>query len=105
MPDAGNLARIRQEIDYNPEALKKIMNARKFHSIFGDFDDFDKLKTMPKGYPKDHPYIEWLKLKSYIVEMSFTDKQVTDKKFISMISTGCRTMKPLNDYIREAIAG
>src|SRR5687768_7367739 len=30
MPDPGNLANIRQEIDYNPEGLKKIMNAGKF---------------------------------------------------------------------------
>ncbi|MEX1240913.1 MAG: DUF2461 domain-containing protein [Cyclobacteriaceae bacterium] len=104
MPDAGNLARIRQEIDYNPEALKKIMNARKFRSLFGDFDDFDKLKTMPKGYRKDHPYIEWLKLKSFIVEMPFTDKQVMDKKFVGKIAGGCKSIKPLNDYLRAAIA-
>lgn len=104
MPDAANLARIRQEIDYNPERLKKIMKERKFRTLFGDFDEFDKLKTAPKGYPKDHPDIEWLKLKSFIVEMPFTDKHVTDKKFVGMIATGCRTIKPLNDYIRDAIA-
>jgi len=104
MPDANNLAKIRQEIDYNPETLKKIMSSKKFRALFGDFDDFDKLKTAPKGYPKDHPHIEWLKLKSFIIEMSFTDKQVTDKKFIGMIAKGCKTIKPLNDYLREAIA-
>lgn len=105
MPDATNLAKIRQEIDYNPEALKRIMAAKKFRTLFGDFDDFDKLKTMPRGYAKDHPYIEWLKLKSFIVEMTFTDKQVTDQKFVSMVVNGCKTLKPLNDYLREAIAG
>lgn len=104
MPDAGNLARIRQELDYNPEPLKRIMRARKFRGLFGDFDDFDKLKTSPKGYPKDHPEIEWLKLKSYIVETPFTDKQVTDRKFVRIVAAGCKVIKPLNDYLREAIA-
>lgn len=104
MPDTGNLAKIRQEIDYNADGLRKIISARKFRSLFGDFDDFDKLKTAPKGYPKDHPDIEWLKLKSYVVEMSLADQQVTAKKFISLISNGCKTIKPLNDYIRDAIA-
>jgi uncharacterized protein (TIGR02453 family) len=104
MPDAANLAKIRQEIDYNPDDLKKIMKARKFRDLFGDFDPFDKLKTAPKGYAKDHPDIEWLKLKSFIVETSFTDKQVTDKKFIGLVAAGCRAIKPLNDYLHEAIS-
>ena len=104
MPDAANLAKIRQEIDYNAADLKKIVNARKFRTLFGTFDEFDKLKTAPKGYPKDHPDIEWLKLKSFIVEMPFTDKEVTDKKFISRITAACRAIKPLNDYLREALA-
>lgn len=104
MPDAANLAKIRQEIDYNAADLKKIMKARKFRELFGDFDPFDKLKTAPKGYPKDHLDIEWLKLKSFIVERSFTDKEVTDRKFISLVASSCRAIKPLNDYLHEAIS-
>lgn len=104
MPDAANLAKIRQEIDYSSDKLGKILKAPKFRNLFDDFDDFDKLKTAPKGYPKDHPHIEWLKLKSFIVSVPLTDKQVTDKKFISTVSSGCRTIKPLNDFLREAIA-
>lgn len=104
MPDAANLARIRQEIDYNTEGLKKIFKAGKFRKLFDGFDEFDKLKTAPKGFPKDHSEIEWLKLKSFIVSMPFTDKQVTDKKFVQQVAEGFKTIKPLNDFIREAIA-
>lgn len=103
-PDAANLAKVRQEIDYNGKGLKKIFKAKKFHSLFEDFDDFDKLKTAPKGYPKDHPDIEWLKLKSFIVSLAFTDKEVTDKKFVSKVITACKEIKLLNDFIRDAIA-
>lgn len=103
MPDASNLAKIRQEIDYNPDELNKIIAAKKFRDTFGDFDDFDKLKTAPKGYPKDHPQIEWLKLKSFIVTMPLTDTQVTDRKFVKVISSACKQIKPLNDYLREAL--
>lgn len=104
MPDPGNLAKIRQEIDYNSATLKKIMKTPKFRNLFGDFDPFDKLKTAPKGYLKDHPDIEWLKLKSFIAETPFTDSQVTDKKFIRLVAAGCKFIKPLNDYLRGAIA-
>lgn len=104
MPDASNLARIRQEIDYSSKKLEKILKSSQFKKLFDNFDDFDKLKTAPKGYPKDHPQIEWLKLKSFIVSVPLTDKQITDKRFISSVTAACRTIKPLNDFLREAIA-
>ena len=103
MPDPGNLAKIRQEIDYNSGALKKIMQSSKFRNLFGDFDPFDKLKTAPKGYAKDHLQIEWLKLKSFIVETPFTDSEVTDKKFVRLVAARCKPIKPLNDFLHEAI--
>ena len=103
-PDAANLSKIRQEVDYNTKELQKIVNAKKFRALFGDFDEFDKLKTAPKGYPKDHPEIERLKLKSFIVSKPFTDKEVADRRFVGKVAAACREIKPLNDFIREAIA-
>ncbi len=102
MPDAANLNKIRQEIDYNSDTLKKIMNAKEFRKLFKGFDQFDKLKTAPKNYPKDHALIEWLKLKSFVVSQPLTDKQVMDKKFIRKVASACKTLKPLNDFIRAS---
>ena len=103
-PDAANLSKIRQEIDYNADGLKQILNARPFRKLFDGFDDYDRLKTAPKGYPKDHPHIEWLKHKSFIVSVALTDKQVADRSFVRIVSNACRNIKSLNDYIREAIS-
>jgi uncharacterized protein (TIGR02453 family) len=104
MPDPGNLSKVRQEIDYNAGKLNKILNSKAFKKIFEGFDDFDKLKTVPKGYAKDHPHIELLKHRSFIVSHNFTDKQVTDKKFLKEVAAAAKTIKPLNDFIREAIS-
>lgn len=103
-PDAANLSKIRQEIDYNADGLNKILTARPFRKLFDGFDDYDRLKTAPKGYPKDHPHIEWLKHKSFIVSVALTDKQVADRSFVRTVSDACRNIKPLNDFIREAIS-
>ena len=103
-PDAANLSKIRQEIDYNAGGLKNILTAKPFRKWFDGFDDYDRLKTSPKGYPKDHPHIEWLKHKSFIVSVALTDKQVTDRSFVRTVSNACRNIKPLNDYIRDAIS-
>jgi uncharacterized protein (TIGR02453 family) len=104
MPDAANLAKVRQEIDYNAERLSKILKDKTFKKHFGGLDEFDKLKTMPKGYSKDHPHIEFLKLKSFIVTHMYTDKEVMDKKFIKTIASHGKVIRPLIDFIREAQA-
>jgi uncharacterized protein (TIGR02453 family) len=104
MPDPANLSKVRQEIDYNADKLNKILNGAAFKKLFKGLSDSDKLKTMPKGYAKDHPHIELLKNKSFIVSHSYTDKEITDKKIIKTMVSHSKAIKPLNDFIREAIA-
>lgn len=104
MPEPANLAKIRQEIDYNGDKLEKILSNKTFKKWFGGFDDFDKMKTAPKGYPKDHPRLDWLQHRSYIVSHNFTDKEVKDKKFIGKLVDACKAMKPINDFLKEAQA-
>ncbi|HTE34750.1 MAG TPA: DUF2461 domain-containing protein [Chryseolinea sp.] len=104
MPTPENLSKIRQEIDYSGDRLQKIFDNRSFKKNFSRFWDEDKLKTAPKGYAKDHPYLEWLKLKSFIVEHSFKDTEVLDKNILKKITDIMRSAKPLNDFLRDAIA-
>ena len=103
MPEPGNLSKIRQEIDYNGDALEKVLKSKTFCKWYDGFDDFDKLKTVPKGYPKDHPRLNWLQHRSYIVSHNFTDKEVKDKKFMKQAIDACKAMKPLNDFLRQAM--
>lgn len=103
MPVPENLAKIRQEIDYSGAKLEKVFKERKFKKNFAKFWDDDKLKTAPKGYAKDHSYVEWLKLKSFIVTHEFTDKEAMDKKFMKNLIDVMKSGKPLNDFLKEAI--
>lgn len=104
MPNPENLTKIRQEIDYNTKVFLKILNDKKFKKYFSGLDVFDKLKTAPKGYPKDHPHIDLLKNKSFVVSHYFTDKQVQDKKFVKTAAEVAKAMKPLNDFLKSAVA-
>jgi uncharacterized protein (TIGR02453 family) len=104
-PEPDVLAKVRQEIDYNGDKLNKIMKAKKFASLYSGFWDEDKLKSTPKGYPKDHKYSDWLKLKSLIVTHEFSDKIVLDKKFLKTSTDAFKTVKPLNDFLAEALVG
>ncbi|MBS1951620.1 MAG: hypothetical protein OJF59_001736 [Cytophagales bacterium] len=104
MPNPENLAKIRQEIDYNSNALLKILNDKTFKKQFGGLSDWDRLKTAPKGYPKDHPQVELLKNKSFVVSHPFTDTEVKTPMFAKKVALVCRNIKKLNDYLSEAIA-
>ena len=104
MPDPQKLSKIRQEIDYNPAKLLKILNEKKFKGYYGDLSDWDKLKTTPKGYAKDHPHIDLLRNKSFTVSHNFKDSEVVKKDFQKKIAEACKMIKPLNDYLNEAIA-
>lgn len=103
-PSPENLAKIRQEIDYNGDQLVRILREKKFKKIFGELWNEDKLKTMPKGYPADHPHGGLLKLKSFMVLRSFTDKEVISKKFQKDLIDAMKTGKLLNDFLTEGLA-
>ncbi len=100
IPPAPWLNAIREKIDDQGEKLVKILNNKELRSIFGEIEG-EKLKSAPKGFPKDHPYIEYLKLKSFLVSKLFTDEEVTNKEWVGMVLEACRVMKPLNDFLND----
>jgi uncharacterized protein (TIGR02453 family) len=104
MPNAENLAKIRQEIDYNATKFLKILNGKEFKKYFDGLSDWDRVKTAPKGYPKDHPHIDLLKNKSFTVSCQFTDADVNNKNFVKKLAVMCKSIKQLNDYLNEAIS-
>lgn len=104
MPNAENLAKIRQEIDYNAEKLLALFKDKRFKKYFKGLDEFDKLKTAPKGYPKDHKHISLLQHKNFVVSHYFTDIQLKEKGFVKKVAGVCKSIKMLNDYLNEAIA-
>ena len=67
MPEPETLQAIRQEIDYNPTPLLKILKSAAFKKYFKGLDEEGKLKTAPKGFEKDHPQLELLKNKSFVL--------------------------------------
>jgi uncharacterized protein (TIGR02453 family) len=100
MPTSPWLNKIREKINDDPEYLLKILNNKDFIHFFGKLNG-EKLKTAPKGYPKDHPAIELLKHKSYLVVNEVKDKMVLSEDFFDHIIKVVVAMKPLNDYLNE----
>lgn len=102
MPQPDMLNAIRQEIDYNTDAFLKILRSASFKKFFKGLDEEDKLKTAPKGFEKDHPHIELLKNKHFIVSYPLSDKQLSEKNADATILAGFKAMYPFLEYLREA---
>jgi uncharacterized protein (TIGR02453 family) len=103
MPEAANLHKIRQEIDYNLKEFQKITNDKTFKKTFGTLSTEDSLVNAPKGYAKDHPAMEILKLKSFIVVADLKDKDVLSKEYVKKVIAVCKTMQPLISFLQRAI--
>ena len=102
MPEADTLKKIRKEIDYSGAELERIENGPEFKKLFKGIEG-EKLKTSPRDYEADHPYIEYLKLKSFTVSHPISDKAVDSGAFLTFALDGFRRMKPFNDFLRQAI--
>jgi uncharacterized protein (TIGR02453 family) len=102
MPEAPILKSIRQELHYNHLAFRKIIDTKSFKSHFGEMGG-DQLKTTPKGFDADHPAIDLLRYKSFVVMHNFTDKEVCDADFSRKILTHYKQATPFLHYINNAI--
>lgn len=102
MPASENLAKIRQEIDYNADDFRKLLAADDFKKYFDELTG-ESVKTSPKGYSKDNPNIDLLRRKSFIMWHKITDKQVTSKNYKKLIVQVFQAMKPLNDFLNTAM--
>lgn len=104
MPATEDVNKVRQEIDYNGKKLEGIFKSAAFKKYYQGFDVFDQLKKAPKGYSTDHPHVEWLKMKSFIVTHYFKDSDVLSKNFLKETTSSFKAMKPFNDFLGEAMA-
>jgi uncharacterized protein (TIGR02453 family) len=104
MPEPEFLNAIRQEIDYHTDEFKAILNQKKFKTLFGDLSNEDKLKTAPKGYDKNHPDVNLLQHKHFIVIYPLKDSQLLSEKLTKELSDVFKEMLPLNQFLRRCKA-
>jgi uncharacterized protein (TIGR02453 family) len=98
LPPSPWLNAIRENISDRPEEFLKIVSEKNFVEYFGEIEG-EKLKSAPKGYKADHPLIEHLKFKSFLVTSEVPDKEVLDPGFLDHVINVSRAMKPFNDFL------
>uniref|UniRef100_UPI003217117A DUF2461 domain-containing protein n=1 Tax=uncultured Draconibacterium sp. TaxID=1573823 RepID=UPI003217117A len=102
MPPSEPLKQIRNYMSENAEEFLAISDDPGFKKTFPQMYD-DKLKTAPKGFPKDHEFIDLLRYKSYIFSKEIDDKIVTGNKYIEHMVGLFDQLHPVNAFLNEAL--
>ncbi len=101
-PNSPDLKRMREDIAFDDKPLRQIISDPVFVETFGELKG-DAVKTAPKGFSREHPAIDLLRHKQFIVTRNFTDKEVKADNFLEeVVTTFCR-MRPFLDYMSEVL--
>lgn len=101
-PNKEDLLRIRKEIAMDDSELRAIIEAPEFVKYFGELKG-EELKTCPKGFDKEHPAIDLLRKKQYLVMRFFTDKEILQPNFEQEVVRTFNAMRPLFDYMSDVL--
>jgi uncharacterized protein (TIGR02453 family) len=101
-PEPADLKRIREEIANDSKPLKKVLNSKSFKETFGTLEG-EQLKSAPQGFTADHPDIDLLRFKQFIVVKKFSDKEVLSEQFVKQLNDTFRKMRPFFDVMSEIL--
>lgn len=102
-PENIDLKKIRKEIAFFHDDLEAIVQDKNFKKYYSGLDKNNTLKTAPKDFDKEHPAIEFLKLKSFTVSHPISDKELFDKDFVKKTSQKLIAIKPLIDFLNRGL--
>ncbi len=100
-PDTPSVTRIRAGIVHDPAAWKKVVGAAAFKRRFAM--EGESLKRPKRTVPKDHPLMEDLKRKDFIVCVHYTQKEVCDAGFLTTFMKDCRGASRFMAFLAESV--
>ena len=84
-PVPDDLKRIRQDIDADYPAWRNLLGER--------------VGSAPRGYAKDHPAIDLLRYKQFMLRHVFSDEEVLSPDFVYRMNDGFKKMRPFLDFM------
>ena len=96
-PEKPILDQLRGLIDAEPEKFLAIINHPDFTSRYQWMSRV--LKTMPKGFPSDHPLGQYLKMKEYLLVKHLDEDYLDCDDWVERVASDLQPLKPLNDFL------
>ena len=102
MPLPEDLNEIRRHIAANLEDLIAIVEGRAFRKLFGELSG-ERLQRVPRGFPADHPAVEYLKMRQFLAGRRLDPGVATSGGFYKTLLEAFHGMMPLIRFLNEPI--
>lgn len=96
-PEKPILDQLRGLIDAESEEFLAIINHPDLSTRYEWMSQ--SLKSMPKGYPKDHPMAPYLKMKEYLLVMRVDESYFGCEDWVERVASDLQPLKPLHDFL------
>lgn len=100
-PEQPVLNFLRHNILDNIDEFMEIINEPNFRKHYPTLAG-DSLKTMPKGFPKDCPHEEIIRMKEFLVLKKYNDSLFSRENWQRKVIDDIRRMKPFVDFLNYA---
>jgi len=100
-PEKPILDRLRSLIDAESEEFLEIINNPEITSRY--HWECDALKTVPKGYDRNHPMAEYLRMKEYIMVKKVDLDYFDCDDWVARMADDLRPLQPLHDFLNYAV--
>lgn len=101
-PNKEDLLLIRKHLEQDSSELRKLINSKSFKLFFSDLKG-SQLKTAPRGFEKDHPDVDLLRYKQFMIRHDFTHKEVMSEDFPRIVAEAFNQMRPFFNYMSEQL--
>ena len=102
-PNKEDLLRIRKELAIDASELREIIEQKEFIKNFGSLEG-EELKTAPRDFDKNHPNIDLIRKKQYLVTRKFTNKEVLSPEFEKEVIATFKAMRPFFNYMSDVLS-
>jgi uncharacterized protein (TIGR02453 family) len=102
MPPKEQLLAIRQHLLEQHEEFKRLIEAKKLRTKM-TLHDTAALTRPPKGFPADHPAIEWIKGRQWGVIATLPADPALQPRLAETIGGYFRLSQPLVDFLNEPL--
>ncbi|MEG0559869.1 MAG: DUF2461 domain-containing protein [Muribaculaceae bacterium] len=100
-PEPKLLNALRHSIDDNIEEFINIIqdtNFKNFYTLAGN-----SLKTMPKGFPREHQYSQYIRMKEFLLEHYCSDDYFTSGDWIDHVANDFKIMQPFHQFMNYTV--
>lgn len=101
-PDSASLKKMRKAMVDNIEEFEEIISDEQLLRLYPKWWG-ETLKTVPKGWPKDHPQAHLLRLLHYGRELPLGQDFFEDPDWPERAAAMMKPLKPLNDFINYTL--